>query len=244
MVEDFYIVAYEWGAENPTIETWGCEKENVVSLDEHYSGAIKKLKVEALPGAFQLLHVLTPVECEKFLEVTQRVGYIEDAAVSLPRSVRHNYSLTWVVDERLHNIIWERCKPFMEDEENIFQNKKALGLNKRFRFYKYEQGDYFSLHTDGAWPGSAIRERKLITDNYGDRFSKMTFLLFLSDDFEGGETSFLVDRKNKKYVDVRTPKGGVLCFPHGTHPLHALHASKEVRNGVKYIIRSDVLYEK
>ena len=46
-----------------------------------------------------------------------------------------------------------------------------------------------------------------------------------------------------KTVSIRTPVGGVLCFPHGTHPLHRLHSSEPITAGVKYIIRSDVLYE-
>ena len=243
-MKDFYVVAYEWGAENPTIETWGCERENIVALAKDYCEDIQRTAVKNLPGAFVLSNVLSANECKYFLEISESVGFVPDAAVSLPRSVRHNESLTWVIDDSLHDIIWSRCQAFMQDEENIFNGKEALGLNKRFRFYKYAEGDYFSYHTDGAWPGSSIENRKLITNAYGDRFSKMTFLLFLSDDFEGGETSFLVDEKSKKFVDVRTPKGGVLCFPHGTHPLHCLHASKEINAGVKYIIRSDILYEK
>lgn len=44
-------------------------------------------------------------------------------------------------------------------------------------------------------------------------------------------------------VSVKTPVGGVLVFPHGEHPLHCLHAGATVTDGVKYIIRSDVLVE-
>jgi hypothetical protein len=44
-------------------------------------------------------------------------------------------------------------------------------------------------------------------------------------------------------VDVRTPLGGALCFPHGVHPMHCVHGSAPVTSGVKYIIRSDVLFE-
>ena len=242
--ESFYIVAYESGAENSTIETWSCEKQNVVGLADIHTKKIKRVEVEGVDGAFQLLNVLSNEECLRFREISESVGYIPDAAVSLPRSVRHNDSLTWVVDKKLHDIIWSRCESFMQDEANIFHGKKPLGLNQRFRFYKYSEGDYFSLHTDGAWPGSAVENRRLISNAYPDRFSKMTFLLFLSDAFSGGETSFLVDEKNSKTIDVRTPIGGVLCFPHGMHPLHSLHSSKEISRGVKYIIRSDVLYER
>ncbi len=96
-------------------------------------------------------------------------------------------------------------------------------------------------------------ERQLITDAYPDRFSQMTFLLFLSDDFEGGDTQFWVNESDSsrparnqdeaEWVQVRTPVGGVLCFPHGLHPLHCLHSSEEIVSGVKYIIRTDMLFE-
>jgi hypothetical protein len=46
-----------------------------------------------------------------------------------------------------------------------------------------------------------------------------------------------------RQVDVRTPAGSVLCFPHGMHPLHCIHSSEPIFSGVKYIIRTDVLFE-
>ena len=80
-----------------------------------------------------------------------------------------------------------------------------------------------------------------------------TFLIFLSDEYEGGHTQFLVNKDNPErpgkngdninQVNVRTPAGSVLCFPHGTHPLHCLHGSEQIISGIKYIIRSDVLFE-
>ena len=95
---------------------------------------------------------------------------------------------------------------------------------------------------------------RLIADSFPDRFSQMTFLILLSDDFEGGETRFLVDADdptkparrsdNVREIDVRTPAGGVLCFPHGHHPLHCLHSSAEITSGTKYIIRTDLLFER
>ena len=93
----------------------------------------------------------------------------------------------------------------------------------------------------------------LITNAYSDRYSKMTFLILLNDEFEGGETQFLVNadrpgepaRRGDKQaqVSVRTPAGGVLLFPHGRHPLHCLHSSAQITKGVKYIIRTDMLFE-
>ena len=41
---------------------------------------------------------------------------------------------------------------------------------------------------------------------------------------------------------ARTPAGAALCFPHGGHPDHCLHAGEEVRSGLKYMVRTEILY--
>lgn len=244
MNNSFYIVAREAGAQNPSLPTWANNKENEINLDENLKPNIKRIDLDDVPGAFQLLNVFTAQECENFIKQTEELGYLEDAAVSLPRSVRHNDNITWVVDDLTHDIIWNRCKDFMYDNKEIFYGKNTLGINKRFRFYKYSKGDFFKLHTDGSWPGSRVVNKELITDFYKDRYSQMTFLILLSEDFQGGETQFIVNKNGEKeLVNIRTPKGGVLCFPHGLHPLHCLHSSNTITSGIKYIIRTDVLFE-
>jgi hypothetical protein len=250
---DFYVVAKEPGAEHPALPTWANENANPIELDQDRLAKVERVEVENVPGAYQLLDILSLDECRRFIELTESLGYLPDAPVSLPRSVRHNHNVTWVVDEQTDETIWLRCKDLATDDRGFFDNKEALGINARFRFYRYEKGDFFSPHTDGAWPGSRVIERQLITDAYPDRFSQMSFLIFLSDDFEGGNTQFCVNKsgpteparnqEEAEWVGVRTPAGGVLCFPHGYHPLHCLHSSEEIASGVKYIIRTDMLFE-
>jgi hypothetical protein len=245
-IDDFYVVAREPGAENPSIPTWANDSRNPAALDTEVAANIKRIDIDAVPGAFQLLNVISRQECEHIVELTESLGYLPDAAVSLPRSVRHNNSLTWVVDDTTNDIIWHRCQSLMTDEQDIFRGKQALGLNGRYRFYRYQSGDYFSPHTDGAWPGSKVIERQLVTNAFSDRWSQLTFLLFLSDAYEGGHTEFHRRTGNTgeiSVVSIRTPIGGVLCFPHGLHPLHCLHSSEAISSGTKYIIRSDVLFE-
>ena len=41
---------------------------------------------------------------------------------------------------------------------------------------------------------------------------------------------------------MRTPKGAALCFPHGGHPLHRLHAGEQLHSGIKYMVRTELLY--
>lgn len=250
----FFVVAKEAGSIRNDLPTWASRIDNPAELKENYKQEIQRVDIDELPGGFQLLNVLSKEECEALIKETEKLDYTEDAAVSLPRSVRHNNNLVWVTDDKTHDIIWNRVKDFMYDKDKIFEGKKALGINKRFRFYKYDKGDFFKVHTDGAWPGSAVIDNELIMDAYPDRFSQMTFLVLLSEDFKGGATQFLIDKDNPqlpartthnaKTIDIRTPAGGVLCFPHGFHPLHCLHSSEEISSGVKYIIRTDVLFEK
>ncbi|WP_020414051.1 prolyl hydroxylase family protein [Microbulbifer variabilis] len=250
-IKDFYVIAREPGAEHPSLPTWATHQENPASLSEHIPSNIERREIPEVPGAFQLLNIFSAEECQRLIEITEAVGYLPDAAVSLPRDVRHNDNLTWVVDESTERLVWQRVQNLMQDPESYFGGRKPVGLNQRFRFYRYGTGDYFKFHTDGAWPGSRIIDGQLVANGYPDCFSEMTFLVLLSEDFDGGATRFRVNGddplhqptgSSMKDVDVRTPAGSVLCFPHGMHPLHRVHSSTPIERGVKYIIRTDILF--
>lgn len=252
--DDFFVAALEPGAEHPALPAWGNRHMNAANLDEQFDVApIERRELAEVPGAFQLFNVLSKTECDRLINISEKLGFLADAAVSLPRSVRHNDSLTWIVDEKTDGIIWQRIAHLMDDRQSIFSGSKALGINARFRFYRYGEADYFKPHSDGSWPGSRIIGDELVANAYPDRYSQMTFLILLSEDFQGGATRFLVNADdatqpakrgdNVAHVDVRTPAGSILCFPHGMHPLHCIHSSEPITAGVKYIIRSDVLFE-
>ena len=239
--EDFYIIAHEPGAEHPAIPTWASRGANPAMLEVSRDAVVTRVDIDTVPGTFQLLDLLSADECARLVAVTESLGYLADAAVSLPRSIRHNHNATWVADDLTTDLLWQRCKAHIRNSDD-FGAKRAVGLNARFRFYRYGEGDYFGAHTDGSWPGSRVIDGELVANAYDDRWSQLTFLLYLSEDFDGGATQFHVD-SSRSIVDLRTPLGGALCFPHGMHPLHCVHASEPVTRGVKYIMRSDVLFE-
>jgi len=252
-VSNFYIIAHQAGAENFEIPTWANRDANPAALNRQQAAAVLRQDIENVPGAFQLLNVLSRAECERLVDLSEKLGYLEDAAVSLPRTIRHNDSFTWVVDDDTNDIIWQRCRQQLKDTHEYNVGKHACGINSRLRFYRYGPGDYFAPHTDGSWPGSRVIDGELIDNAYSDRWSQFSFLLFLSENYAGGATRFYLSRDNPArpasnpgdaiVIDVRTPIGGALCFPHGVHPLHCMHASQEITAGVKYIIRSDILFD-
>ncbi|MGR8950586.1 MAG: oxidoreductase [Gammaproteobacteria bacterium] len=242
----FFVVAHEPGAEHPALPTWANRTPNPAKLSDE-PGAVTCNPVETVPGAFQLLNLLSADECAALVTLTEKMGYLPDAAVSLPRSVRHNDNVTWVVDTSTVEHLWSRCAIAFENLNDPNIDKPAVGLNARFRFYRYKEGDFFAPHTDGAWFGSAVINDQLETDAFGDRYSQYSLVIFLSDGFRGGRTEFYVDGSNSRgssaSVPVATPLGAGICFPHGGHPWHCVHSSETITEGVKYIIRTDVLFK-
>lgn len=92
-------------------------------------------------------------------------------------------------------------------------------LNERLRFYAYEPGQGFPPHTDG------YHERE------GER-SRLTLILFLNDNFDGGETIF-----SELDELIRPSTGAALIFSH-----ELWHEGRPVTRGRKLILRTDVMF--
>jgi prolyl 4-hydroxylase len=97
---------------------------------------------------------------------------------------------------------------------------KPVGANERFRCYRYEHEQRFAPHYDGAF----VRD-----DN---ERSLLTFMVYLNEGFGGGATTF-----HDFDVSVTPKTGRALLFQH-----FLLHEGCAVTSGVKYALRSDVMY--
>ncbi len=98
--------------------------------------------------------------------------------------------------------------------------RTAVGLNERFRGYRYRPGQRFAPHHDGAFIRDAAEAGLL------------TLLVYLDDGFAGGATAFL-----DHGVVVQPRRGAALWFQH-----MLLHEGAEVTAGVKHVLRTDVMY--
>lgn len=56
----------------------------------------------------------------------------------------------------------------------------------------------------------------------------------------GGHTTFFPS--HKKQVEVKPVRGNALVFWHGMHPDSPLHEGSTCLDGVKYVLRSDVMF--
>ena len=103
-----------------------------------------------------------------------------------------------------------------------------ISVNERLRFLKYDanQDHYFKPHYDGSFHRKDSNER-----------SYLTIQIYLSGDCEGGQTRFVSRLSEVPNVDVKPEEGLVLVFDH-----RVLHEGCPLEKGLKYTIRSDIMY--
>ncbi|KAJ4348544.1 uncharacterized protein N0V89_009921 [Didymosphaeria variabile] len=203
-----------------------------------------------VPNLRLICDVLTPAECASIIAAGETMEFIPDAPVR-PQGedtsvLAHNFY--WIVDQAFHDALWERVKDFVPKEK---EGKTVRGINRRFRVYRYVPGAEYRCHIDGAWPPSGIDP---VTDAYqydasprdAKQSSLYTFLIYLNDDFKGGETTFFIPSVKEGVLNaypVKPIMGSVAVFPHGEAQDALLHEGTGVVEGAKYVIRTDVEYD-
>jgi predicted 2-oxoglutarate/Fe(II)-dependent dioxygenase YbiX len=164
---------------------------------------------------------LTPEECDKLIALSENIGY-EEAEVSLEsgakmmKGLRNNYRLSYT-EQDLTKHLWEKLKTQIPA---TIEESESVGLNEEFRFYRYENAQRFKRHIDGRFKRNEWEE------------SRITFMIYLNSNFTGGETKF-------DDVSIVPKAGTALCFIH-----ELKHEGCPVTSGIKYVLRSDVIYRK
>lgn len=169
----------------------------------------------------------TEQECEAFVAGSESGGYQDAtintvAGVRINREIRNNARMI-LDDPSLADRLWQRLQPFVP---TTLEDWQVLGLNERFRFYRYDPGQRFAPHFDGSFERAT-----------GER-SHLTFMVYLNDDFTGGETKFYdINQRDVCRATVRPERGMALVFAH-----LQLHEGAPVLDGRKYVLRTDVMY--
>ena len=172
------------------------------------------------PDAFSIYNFETLQQCQAYILKSEKMGYreatVHDGASSqLNKAIRNNDRVVFT-DETLAASIWQRLQPFVIGVDDGWH---PSGLNERFSFYRYNKYQAFNWHRDQPYRPSS------------DRMTKFTFMLYLNDNFEGGQTEF-------DEFKVWPETGMAVCFNHKLR-----HTGSHVTKGTKYVLRSDVMFE-
>ncbi|HBI46704.1 MAG TPA: iron-regulated protein [Planctomycetales bacterium] len=176
---------------------------------------------------FVLHDFLSGGECSSLIQYSEDLGY-EPAPVGdvVAPEVRNNERVI-IDDAVLAAELFLRARPFLPA---MIDDEIPVGFNERFRFYRYGPGHRFKPHPDGAHNQLELCEESLLT-----------FMVYLNDLVEGGETNFYASVENVS-CDlpcrcVRPKTGAALVFLH-----RIWHEGAAVRSGRKYVMRTDVMY--
>lgn len=177
-----------------------------------------KIKEKALIDDNILIvpNLLSDQECQKYITLSEQIGYTETVFPTSrglhQRPEIRNNSYVALNDAALATNLWQRLAAYLSP---------AVGLNQQWQFYRYNRHQKFTLHRD-------------CPHRCGNYVSQFTFLVYLNQEFVGGETYF------PEFSLKILPKTGMaVLFRH-----HLLHTAMEVTTGLKYALRSDVMYAK
>lgn len=171
------------------------------------------------PLAWTVEAALAPDRCQAYIErfhasVPEQAPVIVESGVAVDLAVRNNTRVMWDAAAEADALV-ELVRP-----PATWKDQRLVGGNPRLRIYRYEPSQHHSTHWD------------TVVELADGVASRLTLVFYLNDDFTGGETDF---PELKKTI---TPKRGTaLLFQH-----RVLHSANGVTSGVKYALRTDVLY--
>ncbi|MES2037882.1 MAG: 2OG-Fe(II) oxygenase [Pseudomonadota bacterium] len=172
-------------------------------------------------GVHSIKGFLTEEECRRMITCSEQMQY-EKADIKIHTGasgqdqVRNNDRIIFD-DTVLAASIFERARTVLPAQ---LKEWTLSGLNERFRFYRYEAGQYFKWHHD-------LNFKRSETES-----SFFTLLIYLNADYVGGHTAF-------RFADIKPELGMALLFPHLIP-----HQGTAIDDGIKYVLRTDVMYNK
>ncbi|CAI6339484.1 unnamed protein product [Periconia digitata] len=226
-------------APNLTITKVDFEEDGLIEYNKDY--------------AIVLDGVLSQEECDALLSVAESTtnGTWERAMVNIGGGMQALYEDTRkcgriIYDsEELAEKLWARMAAAVPEIHRLHDWERVTGLgpwkrketwkltrlNERMRFLKYVGGEYFRAHCDGCYETPDGKERSY--------FTLHLYLNDAADQLDGGATLFHNWFMNKE-TRVDPKAGRVLLFQHRD----LLHSGEDVRSGVKYTVRTDIMFTK
>eukprot|EP01113_Clastostelium_recurvatum_P019400 TRINITY_DN2286_c0_g1_i1.p1 TRINITY_DN2286_c0_g1~~TRINITY_DN2286_c0_g1_i1.p1 ORF type:complete len:282 (-),score=62.92 TRINITY_DN2286_c0_g1_i1:38-850(-) len=212
-------------------------------------GIVTREELDGVPGAFLLSNVLSDDECDQFIAVAERLGFRnaqgtgDSEYIRAMPDMRHpadNLSATTEASQPVLQNLWERVRDVVPHDIPDMDRKWRVSesMNERFRFLRYDDKQVFQPHFDGGFRRNTNEQ------------SHYTFIIYLNDDFEGGETTFFPGNQTgfhlkepRQEVRVLPRRGSALVFRH-TGPCSPLHEGSKLQTqgARKFVLRTDLMY--
>ena len=216
---------------------------------------------------FSISNVLSNEECKEIIKKCNSKGWNK----SSPSGGGHGRtgtedprtnSFCVFFDENLATNLWNKISPNLERDlsylgQNIYFNSINKGrewspsfIFDKMRVYKYNPNEAFPEHIDYKVKRNIIKEGKKLVEQ-----SFLTVLIYLNDDFEGGETGYWPDHNGihcrflrnvekqqckKDHQVLIKPQTG-LCI---IQDQNILHEGLPTKKGIKYILRTDIIHSR
>jgi len=170
-------------------------------------------------------NLLSRRECATLLAAAESYGF---GMTGYDQEYRGNLRLI-TTDKTLGAALWDRLRPLVPGQLLIKHPWDACGLNECFRLSKYHPSARFDKHVDESF-----------MRNF-DEVSMLTVNAYLNEGFGGGSTRFYFQDEEEADLVV-TPKVGSCVLFRQPMERHYVHDGEEVSSGLKYLLRSDVMY--
>lgn len=142
---------------------------------------------------------------------------IGKSGVVVDLAVRNNTRVMWDDEAEANQLV----ALVGESVPRTWNRERLVGGNPRLRVYRYDTGEHHGTHWD-----TVVELPNRVS-------SRITLVYYLNDGFEGGETDFPELGRR-----VAPKRGSALLFQH-----RVSHSALGVTRGVKYVLRTDILYQ-
>ncbi|GMH43888.1 hypothetical protein BSKO_11822 [Bryopsis sp. KO-2023] len=193
---------------------------------------------------FQVESALSVCESRAFIEYAETLGFASQGSkgAAYGEAFRDNDRVA-INDPSLASALWEKTGLREIFAEIVVGKLKAIGLNPNLRFYRYSPGQKFGRHIDesvSTGPGECTLFTLLVYLSGAPAPGSNVKRKNGEEALVGGETVFY-GNKNRVLASVTPTVGLALLHIHGDDCNE--HEAMEVRRGVKYVLRSDVLFK-
>ena len=192
---------------------------------------MKNKIINYIPGKhLQIIEdVFTKEECDKMIEASEKNKYTQAGLYTDGYGNEHFFldkrkSERSIIDNQdFSKFLYRKIFKYLPKKYN---NIKIHSINNRFRFLKYNIGDYFIRHRDTNYqsPDGSI--------------SLITILIYLNENYEGAYTTFFSDPDDFSGYILK-PKIGMVCLMDQSIG----HEVNSLINGTKYVVRTEIMYK-